>query len=178
MPLALLAGAGAEALRRGIQPWAAPSALRDGPSLGIAILILLAAAQFLPQVRSVGEEAWNARSSHDHAKRFIEHLPERSIVLTHVPSMFLLWEQGAIQTYAGDSRPGLIADLIDCYDGEVYFYEGYWCNTKTERNRRLCSTIGERYDLTAIASAREQHAKYTLHRIRIKKGPGPAEGRN
>ncbi len=176
MPLAVLAGAGAEAVRRGVRRWgpsptSPASTPRDGPSLGMAILILLAAIQFFPLVRTVGQEAWNSRSSHQHAKRFLEHMPERSIVLTQVPSMFLVWGQGAIQTYAGHNRPELIADLIERYDGEVYFYEGYWCNTGTERNRRLCRAIRDRYGLEAVASAQEQHAVYTLYRIKM--GPGP-----
>jgi len=93
----------------------------------------------------------------------------RSIVLTHIPTMFLLWGQGAIQTYAGINNPNLIRQLLEKYKGEVYFHYNFWCNTATERSRRLCAMIGERYELEELARAREQNYEYALYRIHLKK---------
>ncbi len=171
MPLALLAGGGAQALRRALQRLPLTP---HGPALGIAVLIALAALPFLPHVRTVGQEAWSSRTSHALARQWKDLLPSRSIVLSQVPSMWLLWGQGAIQTYAGENDPGLIETLLRRYNGHVYFFHGYWCNTRNERNRRLCQTMQDRYRLEPIATDHEQDATYTLYRLKTgPQGPVP-----
>jgi 4-amino-4-deoxy-L-arabinose transferase-like glycosyltransferase len=167
MPLAVLAGYGGDMLRHVI---AHRLSALDIPSAASVILLIIAAfTQFLPLIRQEGQEAWGARYDHDHAREFIQHIPRRSIVLTHNPTMFLLWGQNAIQTYAGRDKPDLIRHLMEKYNGNVYFHDNYWCNTHTERNQKLCGYIRRHYGLEKIVSAREQEYEYGLYRIKAVK---------
>jgi hypothetical protein len=137
---------------------------------GILILVVLIAfwMPFLPMIRTVGQQAWEARIDHQYAREFIETIPERSIVLTHIPSMFLLWNQNAIQTYAGVNDPDLIQSLLAKYQGHVYFHENYWCHAEPDTPPGLCGRIRAKYDLEEIVTATEQHRRYGLYRIRMK----------
>ncbi|OEU52344.1 MAG: hypothetical protein BA861_03155 [Desulfobacterales bacterium S3730MH5] len=142
--------------------------LQHGASI-IVLVMLLSFLEFLPLVRRVGQEAWGARHDHRYAREFIDKIPRRSIVLTQNPTMLLLWGQNAIQTYAGINDPGLIEHLMKKYQGHVYFHYNYWCNTKNERNRRLCRAIKEKYRLTEIARAYEQDYEYGLYQMSLNK---------
>jgi hypothetical protein len=133
----------------------------------IAVALFFSWLSFLPLIRLVGQEAWGARYDHLYAREFIKKIPGRSIVLTHIPTMMLLWEQSAIQTFAGINNPDLIADLMRKYDGHVYFHKSYWCSTSTE-HKDLCRIMGEKYDLEEVVSAQEQGNHYGLYRIRGK----------
>lgn len=165
MPLAVLGGAGAELLKRwmGSLDWVSPAA-----GTMIAVILFVSWLPFLPHVRTVGQEAWGARCDHKFALEFIQKIPERSIVLTHNPTMFNLWGRNAIQMYAGINHPDVIRNLMARYPGEVYFHRNYWCNTRSEVNRRLCQGIADRYDLAEVAHAREQDFEYGLYRMTMK----------
>ncbi len=141
-----------------------------GRGLASALVVLLmafAVLKFMPLISRVGQEAWGSRYDHKYAREFIKKIPERSIVLTQNPTMLLLWNQNAIQTYAGINNPDLIKDLIKRYQGHVYFHYNYWCNTKNKSNQRLCQGIRERYDLEEVARAKEQDYEYGLYRLSI-----------
>ena len=166
IPLAILAGMGggfiSDLLKR------AGSKIQEAGSCLVILVLVYSFIQFLPLVRQVGQEAWGARYDHKYAKIFMQEIPARSIVLTHNPTMFLLWNRNAIQTYAGINNPRLIENLIKKYDGHVYFHYNYWCNTKTERNRRLCQAIEEKYRLKEIAKANERDYKYALYKMSLR----------
>ena len=166
IPLAILAGMGAGFIRELIK--GVGCRIREPGSCLIILVLIFSFLQFLPLVRRVGQEAWGARYDHKYAKEFIKKIPERSIVLTHNPTMLLLWNQNAIQTYAGINNPRLIENLMKKYDGHVYFHYNYWCNTKTERNRRLCRVIKEKYRLKEIAKANERDYEYALYQMSLK----------
>jgi hypothetical protein len=137
---------------------------------GILILVVLIAfwMPFLPMLRTVGQQAWEARADHQYAMEFIRRIPERSIVLTHIPQMFLLWNRNAIQTFAGVNDPDVIRSLLEKYRGHVYFHENYWCHAEPVDPPGLCGQIRAKYDLEEIVTATEQHRQYGLYRIRIK----------
>jgi len=163
MPIAVLAGLGAGYLRDRV---AAFTPEPGGMVSGIIVFaVFMNFICFLPLVRQEGQEAWGSRYDHRFANEFIETIPKRSIILTQTPSMFLLWGQNAIQTYAGINNPDLIETLMKKYDGHVYFHQNYWCNTQNLRNIRLCRTIREKYHLTEIVSAREQTHFYGLFKM-------------
>jgi hypothetical protein len=89
--------------------------------------------------------------------------------VTHIPTMFLLWGQNAIQSYAGINNPDLIRDLMNRYDGHVYFHKNYWCNALNDANRIICDGMAQRYDLEPVAVAREQSYEYGLYRMTFRK---------
>ena len=173
MPLAVLAGIGGDALLRKIGTAPIFSNFSNfaatSPRLPVAALLVLVLVfswlKFIPLIRLVGQEAWGARYDHNHAREFIKRIPNRSIVLTHVPAMFLLWGQNAIQTSAGINNPDIIRDLMTRYDGHVYFHQGYWCSTLNDSNRLLCEGIRTRYNLEPVVTAREQSNEYGLYRM-------------
>ncbi|MBM4312916.1 MAG: hypothetical protein FJ122_03225 [Deltaproteobacteria bacterium] len=195
MPLAVLAGVGGEVLRRtlyGSLKAAVSHPEREGAGeneeetvsgectrlrganrLPVAVLLvlflLIAWLKFIPLIRTVGQEAWGARHDHMHAREFIRNIPNRSVVLTHIPTMFLLWGQSAIQTFAGLNNPDLIRDLMNRYNGHVYFHKNYWCNAVNDSNKTICDGIVQRYDLEPAAIAREQSYEYGLYRMTFKK---------
>ena len=177
MPLAILAGMGGGWIRDKLDSgcWmldAGASGENDRRkvllSSLVVLLMLFAFMKFVPLISRVGQEAWGSRYDHRYAKEFIGKIPERSIVLTQNPTMFLLWNQNAILTYAGINNPGLIKNLLKRYQGNVYFHYNYWCNTKNKRNRRLCQGIRDKYNLEEVAKAKEQDYEYGLYRLKIK----------
>jgi len=167
MPLAILVGIGGGIIKARIKN----TAFHKTVGALMVLVMLLAFIQFLPLVRRVGQEAWGARHDHKYAKMFKAKVPERSIILTQNPTMFLLWNQNTIQTYAGINNPGLIKNLMKKYQGHVYFHYNYWCNTKSDRNQRRCRGIKERYRLTAVATAKEQDYEYGLYKMSLKENP-------
>lgn len=170
MPFAVLAGMGGGWIRDRLDAGTSEGRTgRSGLAIAFVVLIMLFAfIKFMPLISRVGQEAWGSRYDHKYAKEFIGKIPERSIVLTQNPTMLLLWNQNAIQTYAGINNPGLIKDLMKRYQGHVYFHYNYWCNTKNKRNRRLCQGIKDKYHLEEIAKAKEQDYEYGLYRLKIK----------
>jgi len=166
LPLAVLAGIGADSVRFKLESFI-PSP-QNTCILLMVFFILFSSVRFFSIVHREGQEAWGARYDHKYAKEFIQNIPKRSIVLSQNPAMFLLWGQNSIQTYSGLEQPELIKQLIDKYQGNVYFHHNYWCNTKSIRNIRLCEAIREKYTLTEVATAHEQDHKYGLYKISIK----------
>jgi len=172
MPLAVLAGLGCGYIRDRL----VSSGFLEGEkgrerlfSFLLAGIILASFLQFLPLVRRIGQEAWGARYDHKYAEEFSKKIPERSIVLTHNPGMFLLWNCNAIQAYAGISNPELIGQLMKKYRGHVYFHYNYWCNADSAPNRKLCRAIKEQYFLEEIACEREQNYEYVLYKMEMRK---------
>ena len=170
MPLSILAGMGGGWIRDRLDAGASGENDRWKvlPSSLVVLLMLFSFIKFMPLISRVGQEAWGSRYDHKYAREFIEKIPERSIILTQNPTMLLLWNQNAIQTYAGINNPDLIKDLMKRYQGHVYFHHNYWCNTKNKRNRRLCQGIKDKYHLEEIAKAKEQDYEYGLYRLKIK----------
>ena len=164
IPLAVLAGLGGGQLRDILA-----SSLRGATSTSLIMALTVSVfIGFLPLVRVEGQEAWGARFDHKMAKQFIEAIPRRSVVLTQIPTMFLLWGQGAIQTYAGINQPELIKDLMVKYQGNVYFHFNFWCNAESKENVSMCQMIGERYAVEEIVLTREQHYEFGLYRLSLK----------
>lgn len=166
LPFAVLAGIGTDAVRTKLDSFL-PSPQNTCIIL-MAFIVIFSAVRFFNMVSREGQEAWGARYDHKFAEEFIQNIPKRSIVLSQNPAMFLLWGQNSIQTYSGLEQPELIKQLIDKYQGNVYFHYNYWCNTKSIRNIRLCEAIREKYDLTEVAKAREQDHEYGLYKISLK----------
>ncbi|MDD5712532.1 MAG: glycosyltransferase family 39 protein, partial [Smithellaceae bacterium] len=173
MPLALLAGLGGDWLCRRMEgiflEGTGGRAVVGKAGVVLTLVIVFLWLQFLPLIRTVGQEAWAARYDHYYAKKFIEKIPRRSVIITQIPTMFLLWGQGAIQTYAGVYNYDVIARLMKTYDGNVYFHKSYWCNSDVGNEVNLCNQIGDIYKLEPIVTAREQDFEYGLYKIIIRK---------
>ncbi len=172
MPLSVLAGLGAEHLRARLGTGETVQGQYRKRTIEYSVLVIIllfAWIPFLPQVRTIGREAWGARYDHLYALEFIKKIPDRSIVLTHVPTLFLMHGKSAIQADAAIHHPDIIQDLMWKYNGQVYFHYNYWCNIDGDPNPKVCRAIQERYSLEEVASAREQNYDYGLYKITFKK---------
>ena len=161
MPLSLLAGLGLFKLEQLLEP----------KGLGRPVQIILIAAiclsftGFLPFVRTIGEEACQARADHRYAQEMAELLPEDSMVLTHNPNMFLLWGKSAAQAAIATNNEPLMEHFFQIYTGGVYFHYNYWCNTNDPREQAFCRNILDNYDHTALAEYTERGYTFVLYRL-------------
>lgn len=165
MPLSILAAFGSDCLA------GAAARLRycnENPSIArltLLTVIILTFHSFLPKIRQTGQEAWAARADHQYALDFISILPERSLVLSHNPSLFLLRGISAAQTYAATGKNSIVADALKRFDGNVYFHYNYWCNTGKTFAAGLCAKMMDKYRMKPVATRKMQHYEYTLYRI-------------
>ena len=163
-PLAILAGFGLDWIRNKLV-----ELLPGGSAAALIIVVILLVSwiRFLPLIRNIGQEAWEARADHSLTREFIKKIPERSIVVTHVPTMILLWQQSAISVDALKDR-ALMANLINKYDGNVYFHYNYWCHTASDTNSRVCGEVKKNFALEEIAADKSLGRLYGLYRIRMR----------
>ena len=163
-PLAILAALGMDWIKNKLQP------LLTGTNATIILvtILLLAWIKFLPLVRLVGQEAWAARADHAFTQESVKKLPDRSIVVSHIPTMLLLWGQSAVSVHGVLNDEGLIPHLAGKFDGGVYFHHNYWCETSSDANNDACREIRQKYDLEEFVSDDSTGRLFGLYRIRIK----------
>ena len=133
----------------------------------VVLVVLLSYFPFLPMARSLDHMAWASRYDHDYAKRLIKKMPEDSIVLTHVPAIFLLNSCSAIQTYAGRNNPEMIENMLNKYHGNVYYYYNYWCNITDISNTDLKRSMEENYNLELIDESFRRNYRYALYKVSL-----------
>ena len=158
--VALLAGAGGAALADLAERKSLRLALR--PSLLIAAAVALNFSLYLPAVRAEGEEAWQARRDVDFARAATKELPPNSIVLTHDPSMFLVWGQAAAQMYLAEDAGWVRDYLVPRYQGGVFLHWNYWCNTVNDPNADLCRQVRSAYFWEPFREYRERDLTVAL----------------
>jgi hypothetical protein len=163
-PLALLAGRGAT--------WLHAAGRRMGlgghvvwVTLGaVAIVQLL---WFLPQVRAVGDESWEARADVAFAHRVIRELPPNSLVLTHNPSVFLIEGVDAAQMWMATEDAGFVLpDLAARHAGGVYLHWNAWCTFGEAHDRQLCEGALHLFDRELFREYRERDYRYAFYRLK------------
>jgi hypothetical protein len=175
MPLSLLAGLGLYRLERALEPKGLDRSLR----IAVIAAICLSFTGFMPLVRTVGEEACQARADHKYARQMAELLPDESMVLTHNPNMFLLWGKNAAQAAIATHNEPLMEHFFRQYTGGVYFHYNYWCNTTDPRERAFCRNILDHHDHTALVEYTERGYTFALYRLnRRLSSPKQHEGEN
>lgn len=163
--LAVLAGRGAAGLHE-----LAASAGLDRKRAAGAIVAAVGAQflWFLPQVRSLGEEAWSARADVAFAKRVMPELPVNAIVLTHNPSIFLLNGVNAAQMSLITTEPTyVVSGLPHRYAGGVYLHWNAWCNYADPVQHRFCVTALESFSSDLVKEYRERDFRYAFYRLRL-----------
>ena len=132
----------------------------------LVISVLLIFAQFLPFVNAIGEEAWDARLAHDFAINTAKSQGKDCYVFTHVPTMFLVNNINALQTWYG-SNAASVDDTFkktDC----VLFEEGYWCVNVQQYKDGVCKYLKDNFNLVKVDSATEREKTFTLYRLERK----------
>lgn len=157
-PVALAAGFGAA--------WIAGRLPRRGPAI-LALGLLAQFTWFLPLVRATGEEAWMARADVAAARSFASLVPDDAIVLTHNPSMFLLWGTSAAQmSIAVRDQDFVPAYLSRRHAGGVYLHWNFWCEVPDPSQAGFCTAIRDRFDMELVAERRERDKRFALYRLR------------
>jgi hypothetical protein len=162
-PLVVMAGVGTSTILRGIEPWFPGRTRLTGMAVA---LILFQFLSYLPHVRAVGEEAWAARADVEYARQFAASVPPDGFVLTHTPSMFLLWGRNAAQTSIAAAQPEYVTRyLIPRYRGGVFLHWGFWCNVDDPAQVEFCRTVLDQFPSRLEAEHRRWSSRYALYRL-------------
>jgi hypothetical protein len=161
MPLSILAGLGVYQLENIFRENERIMAMRAV----MISLIIVSFLQLMPHIRVVGEEAWGARYDHYYAQKMLNRLPERSIVLTQNPNMFLLWGGNAAQTAIAVNDKQKMDYFFEHYTGGVYFHFNYWCNVDDPREKEFCQNVLNQYQHEKIIDFRERDYSYALYHL-------------
>jgi len=170
MPLSLLAGLGMASLEELLEP----KGLSGVSRIIVIPVILFSFSGFLPHVRTVGEEACQARADHRYAMEMAEHVPDNSMVLTHNPNMFLLWGKNAAQAAIATNNEPAMNHFFQRYTGGVYFHYNYWCNVDNPKEQTFCQNILNKYDHSPVIEFKERGYTFKLYQLN-KKLPFPRE---
>jgi 4-amino-4-deoxy-L-arabinose transferase-like glycosyltransferase len=146
-PLALFAGYGAMLVNKIIS-----SKLRENYAAIIVVgIIILFWIPFLPFIRAIGTESMEARESISLAHDLIDLVPSNSMVLSHIPSIWLINGKNASQTsIATFQKQHVINNLFKRYRGGIYFHNNYWCNVPNPTQNRFCENIFENFETELI----------------------------
>ncbi|MBF0191997.1 MAG: glycosyltransferase family 39 protein [Magnetococcales bacterium] len=170
LPLAILAGLGAETLWKEILRHATPN-----PAIATALVTALlwcAHWPFLPLVRATTDEAWAARADLHYARLLADRLPPDSLVLTHNPNLFQLWGHHAAQLSLAQSNPDHVNRvLFPRYRGGIFLHHNFWCNVPDTLQNSFCDQAYQKFQTEWIAEYPEKNYRFALYRLRLKTAP-------
>ncbi len=170
MPIALLGGLGAAWLADRLEGRVRDHRWITMTPLLVAVYVFTA---YLPLVRSVGREAWEARADHDIVRELIELVPERSMVLTHNPGMLHVMGQSAAQTSHVAYQPSKVDQFFREFPGGVYFHFNFWCNVHDPVQNEFCTKVLETYPTQVIEERSAGTNRYVLYRLLPRRGNPP-----
>ncbi len=181
VPLSLLSGLGMYRFATLFTPSPTPppqgGRVREGVNKAMIICtavavsaVILSFLHFVPQIRTIGEEACQARADHHYAQKMAEMLPENSLVLTHNPNMFLLLGKNAAQASAAFYNPEKMNLYFDRYKGGVFFHFNFWCNVSDPVQQKFCTDILDKYEHKRIAGWHEKGYDFILYELKAGNG--------
>jgi hypothetical protein len=122
---------------------------------------------YMPQVRSIGEEAWEARADVAFAHAVIQRLPRNSVVLTHNPSIFHLNGVSAAQMSLVTSEPAYVTGFLSSrFAGGVYLHWNAWCGYYDPFQQAFCESTLKSFDHELFAEHRERDFRYAIYKLR------------
>jgi hypothetical protein len=169
-PLAILAGAGLG--------WASDWLGRRLPRLMWAsiapyALVVYAFSHFLPLVKAVGSEGWQARADHEAALAMVQALPEDAVLLTHNPGMIQVMGLSAAQASLVSYQPARVESFFDRFPGGVYFHFNFWCNVDDEVQNGFCNDVLATYQTQVLMEESAGFYRYVLYRLLPNSAPPP-----
>jgi len=136
----------------------------------LALLLVVSLASFSSFIHSKGPKSIRARLTVDYAREYARLVPPGSLILTHNPNMFLLWNKNAAQLHFARSRPDFLSEEHrKRYAGGIYFFCGYWCNAPSKNQQKPSEFIRERYQVETVAEEVVESYTFGLYRIGEKK---------
>jgi hypothetical protein len=173
VPIAILAGGGLWRLADHVR-WLRRGTWTDRSAFASIVAVLLVQfLWYLPLVRETGEEAWAARADVKYAREFVTRLPTNSVVLTHNPAMFHMWDVSAAQMSVTRGDPHAIERLQARFAGGVYLHWNYWCNVPDPVQNVFCRAGLNEYAHELVESRRERDFEYALYRMQGERRPVP-----
>lgn len=158
IPLAVLAGMGFDA--------AATALKARNAAVIISALLIANGIQFLPLVRRVSQEAWQARADVAAARDFAAMLPDDAVVLTHNPNMFLLWGKSAAQmSIFTEYRAQFENGIRQRYPGGVYLHWNFWCTVPDRLQHSFAVNVTNAFPCTPVADRVFRGVRYALYRL-------------
>jgi hypothetical protein len=173
VPIAILAAAGLWRLADHARWWMRGTWANSVAFAAIAAILLAQFLWYLPLVRETGEEAWAARADVRYAREFVTRLPPNSVVLTHNPAMFHMWNVSAAQMSVTRGDPHAIERLQARFAGGVYLHWNYWCNVPDPVQNSFCKAGLNEYAHELVESRRERDFEYALYRMQGERRPVP-----
>ena len=169
-PLAILAGAGlgfaSDWLTRRL------SRLRWVGLVPYALAVYVF-SQFLPLVKAVGSEGWQARADHEAALAMVQTLPEDAVLLTHNPGMIQVMGHSAAQASLVSYQPARVDGFFDRFPGGVYFHYNFWCNVADEVQNEFCNDVLATYPTQVLMEESAGFYRYVLYRLLPNSSPPP-----
>jgi len=171
VPLAVLGGVGLRRVGGHVSArW--PGRLSDrSVYAAIAAAVVVQFLWYLPLVRATGEEAWGARADMVYARAFARRLPRNSLVLTHNPTMFHIWDVNAAQLSMVRTDPDHIEQLFARYAGGIYLHWNFWCNVGDRVQVAFCRSALDIFPHELVESSRERDYEYAFYRLRPREIP-------
>lgn len=157
-PLAILAGLGASAAVGWIGRW--------WWRLAVPATVVASCVPLVPLVRQTGEDGWQARADVAAARTFAAVVPSGGVVLTHNPSMFLLFGVDAAQLSLAVHDPVYLGALTPRAPGGVFFHLNFWCIVNDPVQTRFCTEFQAHVPLELVAERHARAVRYALYRVR------------
>lgn len=133
-----------------------------------AIAVLVPFSWFLPQIRAHGEESWAARADIAFAEEVIPQLPPNSTVLTHNPSIFLLYGQSAAQMSIVISDPAHVVGITaPRYAGGVFLHWNAWCGFPDPVQQEFCAAAMRIFSSDVFRERRVRDFRFAFYRLKI-----------
>jgi 4-amino-4-deoxy-L-arabinose transferase-like glycosyltransferase len=133
----------------------------------LVVLVIFSAHPFLPFARSQSKgESAACRMDHFYAMKFIERLPENSIIFTHNPNMFLINQKSALQTSIETFNPGKVERLREKFKGGIFVHYNYWSGVAyDDMQRSFTQNILDKYECEILEEYHYNNYKYGLYKL-------------
>jgi hypothetical protein len=141
---------------------------RQAVSTAALLFLLLQWGSFLPLVRTVGVLSAQARHDVEYARAFSRLLPPNSLVFTHNPTMWHLWDKNAAQPGYALKSKAVAANYVPRYQGGLYFHWNYWCSARDSAQEELCLRVLAAYDAELVSEEHSSGYRFALYRLHPK----------
>lgn len=158
-PIAVLIGVGGAALFE----WTKRHKFWFGLACGLITLSWLRALSFVPEL---GREAVEVQEEVKFVARTSQSLTSGSLVISQVPSMWLIEGQNA-STWGEEVEylaRNQLRELLNQYPGGIYYHYGYWENVEKDR-AEISAKILIEYNAVEVARLKSHAMVFALFRL-------------
>lgn len=107
----------------------------------LSVLLLFVFVSYWPLLRSTGLESNQSRRDVTFVKKTVGKMPHRSLVISYVPSTWLINGVDSISLDHVENNVMIIQDYARQYKGGVYLHFDYWCEPQEGARRETCNNL-------------------------------------